>query len=320
MGSGRVSRPHSYDGSGYGRTRGAQGRQVRRRGSHPSRGGGAHRARDCPVKHGPWLCVLSALRWVVGSETMTTPVGVGITPCTATTSSVLGAPASIMGSELSPLPLYGAPVLHFPRAGVPNLERLALSGWGDAGFQAVVNFRFTEFYEVEVAGRRSYVNFAEPCCHPAYSIALRWVSRVGRNGIVDSHPRLGAITPYVHLRPKPRRVVQRSRVEPLQLRRRNYLAHDGRAAPGTELAVDRQSALAYVLESRQGFSLDSQAPLREDDEDREGRTRLLLAVPAVARRGQYGFRLAFVADATVQATSDDVRRALSSLPASCGGF
>src|SRR5215213_6371153 len=132
MGSGRVSRPHSYDGSGYGRTRGAQGRQVRRRGPHPSRGGGAHRARDGPVKHGPWLCVLSALRWVLGSETMTTPVGVGITPCTATTSSVLGAPASIMESELSPLPLYGAPVLHFPRAGVPNLERLALLTTGRA--------------------------------------------------------------------------------------------------------------------------------------------------------------------------------------------
>jgi hypothetical protein len=58
---------------------------------------------------------------------------------------VLGAPASIMGSELPPLPRYGAPVLHFPRAGIPNLERLALSGWGDAGFQAVVNFRFTAF-------------------------------------------------------------------------------------------------------------------------------------------------------------------------------
>jgi hypothetical protein len=42
-------------------------------------------------------------------------------------------------------PTVRAPVLHFPRAGIPNLERLALSGWGDAGFQAVVNFRFTEF-------------------------------------------------------------------------------------------------------------------------------------------------------------------------------
>jgi hypothetical protein len=55
---------------------------------------------------------------------MTTPGGAGTPPCTATTSSVLGAPASIMGSELPPLPRYGAPVLHFPRAGVTNLERL----------------------------------------------------------------------------------------------------------------------------------------------------------------------------------------------------
>src|SRR5215212_4158093 len=69
--------------------------------------------------------------------------------------------------------------------------------------------------------------------------------------MVDAHPRLGAITPQVHLRSKPRRVVQRSRVEPLQIRGRNYLAHDGRAALGTELAEHR----------------DPQAPLREDDED-----------------------------------------------------
>src|SRR5215213_7822519 len=53
----------------------------------------------------------------------------------------------------------------------------------------------------------------------------------------------------------------------------------------------------------------------EDDEDRKGRTRLLLAVVAVARCGQGGFCLALVADATAQATSDYVRHALSSLPA-----
>src|SRR5919112_32064 len=93
-----------------------------------------------------------------------------------------------------------------------------------------LNFRFTEFSEVEVAGRRSYVNLAEPYRSPAYSVALRWVSQVGGNGIVDVHPRLGAITPQVHLRSKPRRVVQRPCVEPLHIRRRNYLAHDGRAA------------------------------------------------------------------------------------------
>ena len=129
--------------------------------------------------------------------------------------------------------------------------------------------RVTEFSEVEVAGRRSYVNLAEPC-RPAYSVALRGVSRVGRYGFVDAHPRLGAIAPHVHLWPKPRRVVQRPCVEPLHIRRRNYLAHDGRAALGTELAEDRQPALAYVLEGCQGFSLDSQAPLREDDKDRKG--------------------------------------------------
>jgi hypothetical protein len=51
-------------------------------------------------------------------------------------------------------------------------------------------------------------------------------------------------------------------------------------------------------------------PLREDDKDRKGRTRLLLAVPAVARCGQYGFRLALVADAATQTASDDVSHAL----------
>jgi hypothetical protein len=77
------------------------------------------------------LCALSALRAIVCDAIMTTLGG-----ARATTYSynppVLGAPASIIGSELPPLPRYGAPVLHFPRAGVPNLERLALSGWGEA--------------------------------------------------------------------------------------------------------------------------------------------------------------------------------------------
>src|SRR5215217_3411643 len=189
------------------------------------------------------------------------------------------------------------------------------SAW--KGYSA--NFAQTAFSEVEVAGPRSYVNLAEPCRRPAYSVALRWVPRVGGNGIVDAHPRLGAIAPHVHLWSKPRRLVQRPCVEPLHIRRRNNLADDGRAALGTELAEDRQSALAYVLESRQGFSLDLQAPLREDDEDRKGRTRLLLAMVAVAHRGHHGFRLALVADATAQATSDDVRHALSSFPAFLGG-
>jgi hypothetical protein len=58
-----------------------------------------------------------------------------------------------------------------------------------------LNFRYTEFYEVEVAGRRSYVTLADSYRRPACSVALRWVSRIGGNGIVDAHPRLGAITP-----------------------------------------------------------------------------------------------------------------------------
>ena len=57
------------------------------------------------------------------------------------------------------------------------------------------NFAFTEFSEVEVAGRRSYVTLTDPYRRPACSVALWWVSRIGGNGIVDAHPRLGAITP-----------------------------------------------------------------------------------------------------------------------------
>jgi hypothetical protein len=56
-------------------------------------------------------------------------------------------------------------------------------------------FALTEFSDVEVAGRRSYVTLTDPYRRPACSVALRWVSRVGGNGIVDAHPRLGAITP-----------------------------------------------------------------------------------------------------------------------------
>jgi hypothetical protein len=57
------------------------------------------------------------------------------------------------------------------------------------------NFAFTESSEVEVAGRRSYVTLADPYRRPVCSVALRWVSRKGRNGIVDAYPRLGTITP-----------------------------------------------------------------------------------------------------------------------------
>jgi hypothetical protein len=50
------------------------------------------------------------------------------TESTATTSSVLSAQACLIGSELPPLPRYGALVLHFLRASVLILEHLALSG------------------------------------------------------------------------------------------------------------------------------------------------------------------------------------------------
>jgi hypothetical protein len=79
------------------------------------------------------------------------------------------------------------------------------SAWKD---NSANYFAITAFSEGEVAGPRSYVNLAE-LCRPAYSVALRGVTRVGGNGMVDAHPRLGAIAPHVHLRFKPRRVVQR---------------------------------------------------------------------------------------------------------------
>ena len=64
-----------------------------------------------------------------------------------------------------------------------------------AGKEDSANFALTEFSEVEVAGRRSYVTLADPYRRPVCSVALRWVSRKGRNGIVDAYPRLGTITP-----------------------------------------------------------------------------------------------------------------------------
>src|SRR5215208_3229319 len=45
------------------------------------------------------LCAPSALRGTSGGATITTPGGAGIS-CSTTTSSVLGAPASLIGSEL----------------------------------------------------------------------------------------------------------------------------------------------------------------------------------------------------------------------------
>jgi hypothetical protein len=75
----------------------------------------------------PSLCVPSTLRGTVGGASVTTPGGAG-TPQPTVHSPVLGTPASIVGSELPPLPRYGAPAVHFPRVGVPNLEHLDLSG------------------------------------------------------------------------------------------------------------------------------------------------------------------------------------------------
>ena len=48
-----------------------------------------------PLPARPSPCALEALRWVVGGETMTTPVGRAHD--TDTTTSVFGSPASIMG-------------------------------------------------------------------------------------------------------------------------------------------------------------------------------------------------------------------------------
>ena len=93
---------------------------------------------------------------------------------------VLGAPASIIGSELPLLPLYGAPTLRFAPPGcpkpspnrfvcvgscvrvdqhiipggvsIPSPVVLALSGRGYTDFHASVNFAFIEFSEVRLQG------------------------------------------------------------------------------------------------------------------------------------------------------------------------
>jgi hypothetical protein len=49
---------------------------------------------DTPPWRGPSLCVLEALRWVVGGETMTTPVGRAQPSEHTITFPVLGSPAS----------------------------------------------------------------------------------------------------------------------------------------------------------------------------------------------------------------------------------
>jgi hypothetical protein len=54
------------------------------------------------LQRGPSLCTLEAVRVICGGASMTTPGGARTTPY------VLGAPASLIGSELS---VYLAPVL-----------------------------------------------------------------------------------------------------------------------------------------------------------------------------------------------------------------
>ena len=76
---------------------------------------------------------------------------------------MLGAPASLKGSELSrllgsgpslcpvPMPKFSPPIImahNALRVSLIHLEHLAVSGWPDADFYGAVNFRFTEFSEV----------------------------------------------------------------------------------------------------------------------------------------------------------------------------
>ena len=61
----------------------------------------------------PSLCLLEALRWAVSGETMTTPGGTRTPYEIQLRPPVLGAPASIIGSGLPPLPLCGTPTLRF---------------------------------------------------------------------------------------------------------------------------------------------------------------------------------------------------------------
>ena len=77
---------------------------------------------------------------------------------TGTTPLVLGALASIIGSEFPgpnalAMPGFTLPFWRIipPRVGVPNLEHLDLSGRPDADFHGAVNFVITEFSEVAPA-------------------------------------------------------------------------------------------------------------------------------------------------------------------------
>src|SRR5215212_2563144 len=81
-----------------------------------------------PPWRGPPLWALEALREICGGATIPTPGGAGTSR--KTSSPVLGAPASIMGSELPRPPSYGAPVLRFapPRCLKPSSAQPPVAG------------------------------------------------------------------------------------------------------------------------------------------------------------------------------------------------
>ena len=80
------------------------------------------------LQRGPSLCALEAVRVICGSASMTTPGGARTTP------HVLGAPASLIGSELS---VYLAPILF-----------LALIH--ERSRRSVIGSSSVQFYEVEL--------------------------------------------------------------------------------------------------------------------------------------------------------------------------
>jgi hypothetical protein len=104
-----------------------------------------------PPRRGPSLCALCALRGTSGGETMTTPVGRVHLRETGTTPTVRGAPASIIGSELS---VYLAPALRFapPRCPKPSTRALPFPTSGSPNLcprtPTKLTFLVVEFSEV----------------------------------------------------------------------------------------------------------------------------------------------------------------------------
>ena len=70
---------------------------------------------------------------------------------------------------------------------------------------------------------------------PVRSAAQRWGPLESRDGVVRARPRLGAGAPVVHLRPDPRRVVERPRHQPVPLRRHRDVGQDGEPQRGRNL-------------------------------------------------------------------------------------